>query len=99
MAQWQLLKKGVVQPEPWFDDGILARPGEPDFTTEHVDAEAKRLKCDGFSYVGNSTVVSARMDDAIDERVNAIIDDEENPIGDPVVARKMVLTDLGLRDA
>lgn len=44
MAQWKITGRAA-----YFDDGLTAQPGDPDWTIDAVKAEAKTAK---FDYVG-----------------------------------------------
>ncbi len=48
MAQWQILNDDGEPHEVW-DDGLTAKPGDPDFSTKKVKAKAKKR---AFSYIG-----------------------------------------------
>lgn len=53
MAKWQLMKAGKPLPDT-FEDFLPGTPGDPDFTTDLVSAEATLVGADGFNYCGPS---------------------------------------------
>lgn len=52
MAQWQILDKSGIPTGAVFDDGLLADPGDPDFTTDAVKAHI--AKGESFNCMGRS---------------------------------------------
>jgi hypothetical protein len=103
MAQWQIFKGknaggAPLQVGELFDDGELSSPEDQGFDTKARDAEVKNRGGDGWSYVGRSTQVSAKMANQITAEVDAIVGDEGNDISNEAVARRMVLAARGLND-
>lgn len=103
MAQWQIFKGKNAGGAPLpvgevFDDGQIEAPDADAFDTAARDAEVKKRSGDGWSYVGRSTQVSAKMANQIQAEVDAIVADDSNEVSDEVAARKFVLAALGLNE-
>lgn len=101
MAQWQIFKGVTASGAPvqiggQYDDGLLLEPHEAGFSTAAVEAERTKRGGDSWAYMGRSTQLSPKMEEALQPIVAAILGDPGNEIVNHADARALALREHGI---